>query len=185
MRDGVVKKIYWLCLIFRQSHPCLCIVIISLPSILPRILCFMKEPNTLRLTVILLEMLGRKRWLRSSSHRLQSSWLISLSKLSHLMFFSNLCNKLGMLDVYAPARGGVLSWVISIGLLGCYPYTLLVLYIISLLLWIKLMLSFEGFYFSTHAKDMQMQFHLALKAYFLPRICMWLTLVNHIVLPYF
>jgi len=35
----------------------------------------MKGSNTLRLTVILLEMLGRRRWLRSSSHYFQSSWL--------------------------------------------------------------------------------------------------------------
>jgi len=38
----------------------------------------------LKLTVILSEMLGQRRWLRSSSYRLQSSWLIFLPKLPHL-----------------------------------------------------------------------------------------------------
>ena len=40
---------------------------------LRRILYYMKEPNTLIMTVILSEMLRQKRWLRSSSYRLQSS----------------------------------------------------------------------------------------------------------------
>jgi len=34
-----------------------------------------------------------------------------------------------MLDLYAPALGGVLRLVISIGLLGCYPCTHFVFYI--------------------------------------------------------
>jgi len=67
------------------------------------ILYFMKGPNTLRLIVILSEMLGQKRWSRSNSHRLQSSWLISLPKAASLQVLSNLRNKLGMLDLYAPA----------------------------------------------------------------------------------
>jgi len=52
-----------------------------------------------------------------------------LTKAASSQVFSNLWNKMGMLDVYAPAWEGVFSWVISIGVLGCYPYTLLVLYI--------------------------------------------------------
>jgi len=40
---------------------CLYIVIISLPSILSRIQCFMKGPNILRLTIMLSEMLGPRR----------------------------------------------------------------------------------------------------------------------------
>ena len=44
------------------------------------------------------------------------------------MFF-NLCNKLRMLDLYAPAWERVLRLVISIGLLGRYPYTHLIFYI--------------------------------------------------------
>ena len=51
-----------------------------------------------------------------------------LTKAASPQIFSNLCNKLGMLGVYALASGGVLSWVINIELLG-YPYTLLVFYI--------------------------------------------------------
>ena len=33
-----------------------------------------------------------------------------LTKLASLQVYYNLCYKLGMLDVYAPARGGVLSY---------------------------------------------------------------------------
>jgi len=47
----------------------------------------MKEPNTLRVTVILSKMVGQKRWLCFSSHRLQSSWPISLPNLPHHMCF--------------------------------------------------------------------------------------------------
>jgi len=47
----------------------------------------MKVPNTLRLTVILSEMLRPKKWLYSSSHHLWSSNLIYLPKLPHLRCF--------------------------------------------------------------------------------------------------
>jgi len=73
MRDVVVTKFTdgaWVHAVWTQA---LCIMIISLPSILPRTQCFMKEPNTLRSIVTLSEMFGPRRWLCSSSHHLRSN----------------------------------------------------------------------------------------------------------------
>jgi len=46
-----------------------------------------------------------------------------LTKVASPQVFSNICNKLGMLDLYAPAWGGVLRLVISIGLLSYWVVT--------------------------------------------------------------
>ena len=48
-------------LVSNSVDPCLCIVTISLPSILPRTQCFMKGANTLRSIVTLSEMLGPRK----------------------------------------------------------------------------------------------------------------------------
>ena len=52
------------------------------------------------------EMCGRKRWL------LVRTFFEAASRPSYqsclIQVFSNLCNKLGMLDIYAPVLGGVL-----------------------------------------------------------------------------
>ena len=46
-----------------------------------------------------------------------------LTKIVSSQVFSNLYNKLSMLNLYAPAWGRVLSWVISIGLLAYWVVT--------------------------------------------------------------
>ena len=57
MQDDVVKKkIYWWSLVSDSLGPCLCIVIISLPSILHRTQCFMNQTHWDRLSLC-------QRWL--------------------------------------------------------------------------------------------------------------------------
>ena len=51
-----------------------------------------------------------------------------LTKAASPRLFSNLYNKVGMLDVYAPACGGVLSCVISIGSVSYTHLTLPTIY---------------------------------------------------------
>ena len=48
---------------------------------------FRERTKHIEINYHFLEMLGQKRWLRSNSHRFQSSWLISLPKLPHLRCF--------------------------------------------------------------------------------------------------
>jgi len=52
-----------------------------------------------------------------------------LTKAASSQVFSNLCNKLSILDFYAPSWGAVLNWIIIIGLFGYYPNSYLVSYI--------------------------------------------------------
>ena len=135
MRDDVVKKKKNLLmeLGFRQPGLWLCIVIINLLSTLLIILYSMKGPNTLRLTVICQGCLDKEggyvpvhtvfKAVDWSPHQ------SCLTKAASPQVSFNLCNKLGILDLYTPAWGGVLSLVIiellGIGLLPIYPSCLL------------------------------------------------------------
>ena len=88
---------------FRQSGPMHMDCDNQSASTLPRIMYSMKEPSTLRFTVILLEMLALKKMVifqfTLSSKQLADLLIKAVSP----QVFSNLCNKLGMLDIYAPA----------------------------------------------------------------------------------
>ena len=77
------------------------------------------------------EMLRQKRWLHSNSHGPHSSQLISLPKLSHLRCFliyvTSWACQMSMLQLEGSVKLDYSYWVI--GLLGCYPYILLIFYI--------------------------------------------------------
>ena len=89
-----------------------------------------------------------------------------LTKVALPQVFSNLRNKLGMLDLYAPAWGEVLNWVISTGLLGDWVVThiptLSSIYTLYLLLW-KTIYSFWVFLFLYRRSDYVRKHKIELK----------------------